>query len=73
MVPWFNKNRHITVKDFIERIASWVEAGFVSSDVWQDLKRVVSSHTLTPYIHTVSDVKKREQVSDDCKLSQVIY
>ena len=73
MFEWYLKNKRITVKDFIEHVTSWVEAGFVSPDVWLDLKPYIRSDVLRPYIQTASDAKKREKVVDDCKLSQVIH
>ena len=73
MLEWFVKNYSITVKDFIEHVASWVETGFVGPEVWLDLKREIRSDVLRPHIQKALNEKKREKVPNDCKLSQVTY
>ena len=56
------------MKDFIEQVASWVEAGFVSPDVWSDLKLHIRSDILQRHFYTASDANKRENEGDDCEL-----
>ena len=55
------------VRNLIEKTASWVEDGFVSPDVWLDLKQYIRSDVLSDYIETTSVEKKPEIGASDCK------
>ena len=67
MEAWYERTDDLKVRDWIEKIASWVEAGFVSPDVWLDLKKKVRSDVLCDYMETASVEKKPENADDDCK------
>ena len=56
MKVWYAKAGDIKVRDLIEKVVSWVKAGYVSPDVWLDLKG---------YVRSVK--KKPESAAGDCK------
>ena len=65
---WYKRTYHLKVRDLIEKVAFWVKAGFVSPDVWLDLKQLVKSDVLCDYIDTTSIDKKPENDGSDCKI-----
>ena len=69
MDVWCKRTGDLKVRDCIETIATWVKAGFVSPDVWLDLKEYVRSDVLHDYIETTSVEKKPEDAASDCKTS----
>ena len=66
MAVWYERRSRLKVRDLIEKVALWVKAGFVSPDVWLDIKEV-SSDVLCDYIKTTSIDKKPENDGSDCK------
>ena len=64
---WYKRTGDLKVRDWIEKTASWVKAGYVSPDVWLGLKRRVRSDVLCNYIETASVQKKPEDGASDCK------
>ena len=69
MGVWYERTSGLKVRDWIQKTASWVKAGYVSPDVWLDLKRRVGSDVLCNYIETTSVEKKPENAASDCKTS----
>ena len=67
MNAWYQRRHALIVGDLIEKIASWVKAGFVSPDVWLDLKQHVRLDVLSDYMETISLEKKQEDAASDCK------
>ena len=67
MRVWYERTGDLKVRDWIEKTASWVKAGFVSPDVWLDIKEEVSSDVLRDYIETTSVERKQENDASDCK------
>ena len=67
MRVWYAKTADLKIRDLVEKIAWWVKAGFISPDVWLDLKKFVRSDVLSDYIGTPSVEKKPESVAGDCK------
>ena len=67
MKVWCAKAGDLKVRDLIEKTASWVKAGFISPDVWLDLKPWVRSDVLCDYIETTSVDKNVENAAGDCK------
>ena len=67
MNVWYRRVGELKVRDSIEKVASWVKAGFVSPDVWLDLELEVRSDVLCDYIETASVWKKPENDARDCK------
>ena len=64
---WYQRTGDLKVRDCIEKVASWVEAQFISPDVWLDIKREVRSDVLSDYMETASVEKKTENAASDCK------
>ena len=65
MEEWYLRTGELKVREWIEKVASWVEAGFFSPDVWLDLKQHARSDVLCDYIETASVEKKTENAADD--------
>ena len=63
----YGRTGGLEVRDWIEKTASWVQTGYVSPDVWLDLKREVRSDVLSDYMETASVEKKTENAASDCK------
>ena len=59
MNAWYQRRYALIVGDLIEKIASWVKAGFVSPEVWLDLKQRVRLDVLSDYMETISLEKKQ--------------
>ena len=64
---WYERTDDLKVRDCIEKIATWVKAGFVSPDVWLHLKEYVRSDVLRDYMENTSVEKKQEDAASDCK------
>ena len=67
MKVWYAKTGNLKVGDWIEEMSYWVNAGFVSPDVWLDLKQEVRSDILCHHLETNSIEKKPEKATGDCK------
>ena len=49
---WKEKMGGMNIKDFMDHIAEWVEAGFVHRDVWRLLRAEVARDALPPNTDT---------------------
>ena len=67
MKVWYAKAGDLKVREWIEKTGSWVKAGYVSPDVWLDLKKNVRSEVLSDFIEMTSVQRKPENAAGDCK------
>ena len=43
---WRNKSHELTIQDFVDELCKWQEGGYISANVWQEVREYVPQNLL---------------------------